>query len=105
MSLCNRFLPCDNALDRVAVQGTAGLGGLHEHVIVRSVALRDHEHVTIPGHMDLSDHLLEPFLAALPGSELVVPAPLEGLPAFLSAAHVLVSFLHFFLNTDNQEQS
>ena len=63
-----RLLLClftgDHTLHRVTVQGTPGLGSLYEYVVV-SIPFNNHEDVTVPGHLDPSGHLLEPFLPDL----------------------------------------
>ena len=62
----DRFLPRDDTFHLVAVERSAGLGSFHEHIVVRGVPFRNHEHITVPGHVDLADHFLEPSLACLP---------------------------------------
>ena len=82
-------LSCDRTSHNVPVQGSAGLGCLDEHIIVR-LALDDHEDIAIPCHLNLSGHLGQHFLALLSGTEPLVAA----LPAAVLATLAISSFLH-----------
>ena len=82
-------LSCDRTSHNVSIQGSAGLGRLDEHIIIR-LALDDHEDIAVPCHLNLAGHLGQHFLALLSGTEPLVAA----LPAAVLATLAISSFLH-----------